>query len=187
MRFRLGVLVASVAAGALWFPTAAGATSTHAAPTVTCGMVVSTSITLTHDLNCPGTALSVQNDGSAPIALTIDLGRHTVSSASGAAIEARDKSVTMTLQNGRIAGSATNQSVEDEGRSNVYQHLIFDRGSIVSVNDAAPRILHSWFVHGAFVFTDQNSADIEHNVFTAEGRSSRFDPNSGALRLFSTH
>jgi hypothetical protein len=164
------------AAGSLLYPGAATA-ATVRSNAVTCGMVVSTSITLTHDLICPGTALSVQNGGSTPIAITVDLGGHTVSSASGATIEARDGSVTMTLQNGRVGGRNGAASVEDTGASDVYTRLTFDRGGIISVNDSSPHIFFCGFVHGAFVNAGENSIDIEHNIFSGSGAT----PNSSGV------
>jgi hypothetical protein len=176
MKLRLAVLGVCAAAGSLLYPGAAGAATVRPSA-ITCGMAVSTSITLTHDLNCPGTALSVQNNGSGPISITVDLGGHTVSSVSGAAIEARDGSVTMTLQNGRVVGRNGAASVEDEGSSDVYTRLTFDRGGIISVNDSSPRIFYCGFVHGAFVNAGENSIDIEHNIFSGSGAT----PNSSSV------
>ncbi len=176
MQVRLAILGVCVAAGSLLYPGAAGAATVRTSA-ITCGMTVSTSITLTHDLKCPGTALSVQNDGSTPIAITVDLGGHAVSSASGPTIEARDGRVTMTLQNGRVVGRNGAASVEDEGSSDVYTRLTFDRGGIISVDDSSPRVLYNGFVHGAFVNAGENSIDIEHNIFSGSGAT----PNSSSV------
>lgn len=158
MKLRLAVLGVCVAAGSLLYPGTAGAATVRTSA-ITCGMTVSTSITLTRDLVCSGTALFVATDTTAPISLTIDLAGHTVSS-----ISARAFNVTMTLENGRVAGG-----VDDEGANDLYTNLTFDGGGITSVNDASPRIYNSRFIHGASIYSGENSIDIEHNVFSGAG------------------
>jgi hypothetical protein len=177
MRFRLAGFGVCVAAASLLYPGAAGAATVRSTSSVTCGMAVTTSITLTHDLNCPGVALSVQNDGRTPIAITVDLGGHTVTSSGRVTIEARDHTVTMTLRNGRIGGAGT--AVEDEGASDVYTRLTFDGAGIISVNDSSPSIIYCGFIHGAFVNAGENSIDIEHNIFNGFGAT----PNRAGVAI----
>jgi parallel beta-helix repeat protein len=191
MRFRLGVAAACVATACLGLPVSAHAiSSSHsdAQPNITCGMLVSASITLTHDLSCPETALFVQQDLNAPVdALTVDLAGHTVTSATEPPVVARDKAVTMTLKNGRLVTTDAQAAVEDEGHDNVYERITFDKGTIISVNDAFPHIFHCTFIHGASVFTDQNAADIEHNTFSDAGApATSLSAALGAIALNST-
>jgi len=191
MRFRLGVAAACVATACLGLPASAHASvrsHSDAQPNITCGMLVSASITLTHDLSCPETALFVQQDLNAPVdALTIDLAGHTVTSATEPPVVARDKAITMTLKNGRLVTTDAQASVEDEGHDNVYEHVTFDQGTLISVNDAFPHISHCTFIHGASVFTDQNSVAIEHNTFSNAGAPpTSLSTALGAIALNST-
>ena len=189
MRFRLGVAAACGAAVCFGLPAPASASShshAHTQTAVTCGMLVSTSITLTQDLSCPGTALVVALETGPPVALTVDLGGHTITSATDAPIVARDKAVTMTLRNGRIVTGDAQTAVEDEGHDNVYEHVTFDKGTLISVNDAFPHIRHCTFIHGAAVFTDQNSAYIAHNTFSQDGAPTSSNSRS-AIVLDSTN
>jgi parallel beta-helix repeat protein len=182
MRLRQAVLVTCGVTAGLWFPTRA-----NALPVVTCGMTVSTSITLTQDLSCPTTALFVGRDTRIPGALTIDLGGHTVSSTAGPTIGARDPATTMTLEHGRVAVGDATFSVLDEGASNIYERVTFDGGGISSINDSFPHIFRCRFIHGASVFTGENSVDIEHNTFSGAGAAlTNFGETHGAIWLTST-
>jgi hypothetical protein len=69
----------------------------------------------------------------------------------------------------------------------VYTRLTFDGGGIIAVNDSSPRVFLCGFIHGAFVFTDQNSADVEHNIFSGTGGPSLSTGYNTAIGLASTH
>lgn len=86
--------------------TAAGS-GAAAAPNLSCGEVISASVTLTGNLHCDGTGLIVDADND----VTLDLGGHTVTgngTGDGIVLSSSDEpDFTYTLENGRISGFAS--------------------------------------------------------------------------------
>ena len=100
------------------------------AQVVTCGMVVTTDITLTSDLGpCPGDALIAGADD-----ITIDLGGYTVSgTGTGAGVRVAQRS-GVTVTNGTIQGFHTGV-VLDESTESVVSKLVL-RDNVRGVNVA---------------------------------------------------
>lgn len=86
---------------------AAADSGAAAAPNLSCGEVISASVTLTGNLHCDGTGLIVDADND----VTLDLGGHTVTgngTGDGIVLSSSDEpDFTYTLENGRIAGFAS--------------------------------------------------------------------------------
>jgi len=97
---------------------------------VTCGEVITTSITVANNLTCPGDALTIQADG-----VTLDLGGHTIrGSGSGLAVnvdaDPNEPQITdVTITNGTIAGFGTAVHFVDTVNATLSSLLLTGDGS----------------------------------------------------------
>jgi Right handed beta helix region len=155
MRRHLAASIAVILALMAWTAPAAHA----AAADIGCGAVITQSVTLTHDLVCPGTALTI-GSWSSRAHITVDLGGHSVTAPATSATVLVAAFAT-TLQHGRIGGGR----VIEMSRNNVYRNLVFDGGGILLSGDSRSKIIYNRFIHGASINTSQNESDIEHNQF----------------------
>ncbi len=169
MKCRLSALFAGLVGLMLWIAPAA-----HAGPqsNITCGAEITQSITLTHNLTCTGTALTIE--ASTPI--TVDLGDHTVTSTAPLGSACRDAptivvtipSRGVTVQDGWIRGNGA--AVCDEfSQGNIYQNLVFDGAGWESAQiDTHPTIRNNRFIHGAGVAVERaDTVTVEDNLFLA--------------------
>jgi hypothetical protein len=151
----LAVAVALVLWGA---PTADAAV----APNLTCGETIQQqSVTLNHDLVCPGMALLLEGSptSSPNIPYTINLAGHSIATTgTGPSIEIIN--ATVTLEYGRIAGFVR----DDFAAFSTFQNLSFDGGGVHGDNDF-PIIKNNVFINGANVTGSESDAEIEGNTF----------------------
>ena len=154
-------------------PTAHGAVQ----PNVTCGQVITASITLNTNLNCADTALFTSN--TTPI--TVNLNGHSIKSPPtnlGSPLHHCPKgNGGTTVQNGKIVGGGGSNLVPGP---HLYQNVTIDGGSIDTFADKHVAVLNSRFINGAGVTSAEDSVDIENSTF--EGSAS----HGVALYLYST-
>jgi Right handed beta helix region len=167
-RCPLPALVPAVASLLLVLLPASAQAGAH--DSITCGAQITQSITLTSNLTCTGTALTIE----APIPITVDLGGHTVTSTAAPASACRDAptiivtipSRGVTVQDGRIRGNGA--AVCDQfSRGNIYQNLVFDGAGWESAQiDTHPTIRDNRFINGAgVVIVKDDTVTIEDNQF----------------------
>ncbi len=156
------------------------ASAAHAAvqPNVTCGQVITASITLNKNLTCPGTAFYTGGN-AANASFVIDLGGHTVTSSNQAQYTIGIVSGSTTIQDGRISGGGIADVYG--GGGGVFQNLTIDGGMIISLNGHNPVIENDRFINGAHIYSDLNTVDIESNTFV-NGPAGTI-----AMSLFSTY
>jgi hypothetical protein len=142
--------------------------SVPASAELPCGAVVSESITLTHDMECAGTAIEVATD--API--TIDLGGHTVASHcdEGSALCATISTNSATVVNGRIVQRRPGGLAILPGPVRL-ENAVIDGGAVVNLSGTST-VVASTFVNGASVVCDDARVTVEDSDFVdgpAEG------------------
>jgi Right handed beta helix region len=111
------------------------------AVTVTCGEVVTTSITVANDLTCPGDALSVEAENGA----TLDLGGHTIrggGAGTGVLITAPngDPQISnVTITHGTITEFASAVHIVDGFNTTLSRLTLTDNGGATDVIATGPR------------------------------------------------
>lgn len=132
---------------------------------VTCGVVITESITLTDDLTCTGTALHVK--GSADN-ITVDLGGHTVRSEfsgppCGSCGTVNGEQGYWSLRNGRVAASGA-AAIRANGIISVFEDLVFDTGGLAA-NANGTIVRNSTFVNGAGIGGFETGLTVENSDF----------------------
>jgi hypothetical protein len=144
-------------------------TSSAATPVnIQCGEMITSSIVLSHDLHCSGTAFFV-NDLNNPAGVTVDLGGHTVSSTGTTCAVREGGSVPAStiVEDGRIVGGACAVGIN---KDDDFNHIVFDGGQVTSVGVlVVSSVEDSKFIHGASFVGGSGSAwgpTVQDNVFS---------------------
>lgn len=133
---------------------------------ISCGAVLTTSLTLARDMICPGTVFIT---GNSPTPVVVDLSGHTISSPESAqSTVAALPGLTMTLEDGTVVGPGI---TEDGAGPNTYRDLTFVGGGFRSFDNSSPNIVGSRFLQGAGIRAKESAPTITGNIFT-DGPSS---------------
>jgi len=144
-------------------PAMVGGTASAATPaSVSCGDVITQSITLSQNLHCSGTALGI-NSSLASSPLTVNLAGHTVSSTdTSCAVGMNGRS--STLENGRVIGGVC----AGYGQSDL-NHLVLDGQGVVATGElVVVSVEHSLFINGATFSggsTTPTFDSVEYSIF----------------------